>query len=393
MFKILYNFWYTLKAIVVVGYVFGGKRDLLKRRLGMIIRLASYVLFDPKTYSNYWNKVINKVYRHIPRSNHNDAISREETHKKEDRNQGQFKYLAEKIGKNYIAALALIKFIVSSKKLNCVTVQVACGALGTLYPYLIGAAWVFEKMGMSVKLIQNNYLTFFENPILFPHACPPENFAQVEKSVSEVYVIDGFDFFMYQMSELAAHRISSEYGYKIISMLTIKQEIQQQADEWYHNNIKGKCIGVHYRGTDTIDDLVRRINIDDYINYLKRVLDEESYILACSDQKQFIDQTKIAFSGRVITRDIVRSDTNQSLHDLDVPQQSRDAFIDMLILAKTETIYTTGSRFVDCVRFFNPIIKIVSLEGRHRSKIGSKRIPNYQPIPEIDLVDKIRQEV
>ena len=60
----------------------------------------------------------------------------------------------------------------------------------------------------------------------------------------------------------------------------------------------------------------------------------------------------------------------------------------MLILAKAELIYTTGSSFVDAVRYFNPQIKIVSVDGR---RIG--RGKNNIPIPKKALLDKLSRSL
>ena len=349
MSKIISYYWYTLKATLIIGYIFFNIRGKSK-----IISLRK-------------------------------AIRTKEE--------------ARRLKEFYLAARCLIKFIRDAKKLNCVSTRVSFPALGTLFPNLIGMVWISEKMGMSVKFIHTtpsdprDYVPeFFENPVLCPNLCPPENFAQIEQPISNIKYLEEINFdFSGAMLEFATHRLSSEYGHKIISMLIIKQEFQQQADEWYHNNIKGKCIGAHYRGTDAMREN-RSLRISDYISYLKRVLDEESYIFVCSDQAQFITQMNAAFPGRVIARDIKRSYTYARLHSKGCSQQAQDAFIDMLVLAKTELIYTIGSRFVDCTRFFNPAIKIISLDGRHRHKIGSKHIPNYLPIPEADFVEKMKQE-
>ena len=109
--------------------------------------------------------------------------------------------------------------------------------------------------------------------------------------------------------------IPSEYGYKIISKLKVKKELQQQADAWTNNNLRGDWLAVHYRGTDTrIKDVYRVIEIENYIAYLKEVLDDHSNIFACSDQSQFIDQIHAAFPDRIFSRDIQRSDDKTPLH-------------------------------------------------------------------------------
>ena len=188
-------------------------------------------------------------------------------------------------------------------------------------------------------------------------------------------------------------RIPSEYGHKIISTLSIKQEIQQQANQWYRANIKGKCVEVHYRQTDVLH-CIHIIKIESYIDYLKQVLDDRCMIYACSDSKQFIETIHKELSDRVASRDITRSKDCQSLHRHEAyagDQQRKDALIDILTLAQTETIYTVGSQFIDITRFFNPSIKIIALDKR-----GEKRyqgcLPNYLPVPREDLVRKARRD-
>ena len=82
-----------------------------------------------------------------------------------------------------------------------------------------------------------------------------------------------------------------------------------------------------------------------------------------------------AFSGRVVSRDIIRSKDFRSLHRHEPyagHQQRQDALIDMLTLAKVKMIYTVGSSFINTIRFFNPAIKIIALtkiEQHHTSKL------------------------
>ena len=87
---------------------------------------------------------------------------------------------------------------------------------------------------------------------------------------------------------------------------------------------------------------------------------------------------QIVFPDRVFTRDIQRSINHDPLHQVDskgAPQQKKDALMDLLVLAKAKLIYTTGSGFVDVIRFFNRKTKIISLGGRKRS--GNNHLPLY----------------
>ena len=268
-------------------------------------------------------------------------------------------------------------------------VEIEERSLSYYFETIVGVAWLCEKLGINVKFVfPNTYSVgnsnFFESPILsYAKTCHLENFKRLKKPMN----IKSYNspWFSYSKS-----RISKEYGYKIISRLSIKQEIQQQAEQWYDANIKGECVGVHYRQTDVVQEH-RIISIDSYIDYLKQVLDDHYRIYACSDNVQFIEAIHKEFPDRVVNRDIKRSEDGRSLH-LHEPyaghQQRQDALIDMLILARLKMIYTVGSFFIDTVMFFNPTIKIISLN----SKDAHKRISNYLPIPRIDLVRKAQAD-
>ena len=268
-------------------------------------------------------------------------------------------------------------------------------ALGNYFPRIIGAAWLCEKLGVNVKFtFPDSYISdgksFFENSFLnYAEGCHPENFTKLKTPLIQLHYIREMPS---PWEEYAKRQISSEYGYKIISKLSIRRKIQQQADQWCDANIKGECIGVHYRQTDGIQEN-RVISIDSYIDYLRQVLNDHCQIYACSDNIQFIEAIHKAFSGRVVSRDITRSKDGRSLH-LHQPysgyQQKQDALIDILTLAKLQMVYTVGSNFIDTIRFFNAAVKIISLDGR--GKTSYKNIPNYLPIPRIDLVQKAQAD-
>ena len=178
-------------------------------------------------------------------------------------------------------------------------------SLSYYFETIVGVAWLCEKLGINVKFtFPNTYGTgnsnLFENPVLnCAKTCELENFTRLKKPLS--IKLHGSPWFSYSKS-----RIPKEYGHKIISKLSIKQEIQQQADQWRNENIREECVGVHYRQTDAIEQ-ERIISIDSYIDYLKQVLDDHYKIYACSDNVQFIEAIHRAFSDSVVSRDITRS--------------------------------------------------------------------------------------
>ena len=228
---------------------------------------------------------------------------------------------------------------------------------------LVGAVWFGEKMNINIKFNFIKLGHLFENSI-FTH--------------SQKYGYRDIKQLLYcQLWESYARvAIPSEYGYKIISKLAIKEEFSSQVDEWIDSNLQGDWVGVHYRGTDR-----QPIKMEPYISYLKEVLDDRCNIFACSDRAQFIEQIKEVFPGRVFSREIIRSYDSEPIHigtGRGGSQQMKDALMDILILSKAKLIYTTGSWFVEIARFFNPSVKITSLlvRGYH------KKIDNFLPAPE-----------
>ena len=231
---------------------------------------------------------------------------------------------------------------------------------------IVGVAWFSEKMATNVKFRFPNLEDPFENSTLIS-----TKMHRHEKFAPLKHVI--------MWENYAKCAISSEYGHKIISKLSIKKELYRQADEWIDNNLQGNWVGVHFRGTDAT-----RCCMETYITHLTAMIGKGYKIFACSDQIQFINQMKEAFPGKVFCRDIKRSHNFKSLHRIprekrhqQRPQQQQDALIDILILSRTELIYTTGSWFVDIVRFFNPAVKIVSFDSGRERFDYHKRLDNF----------------
>ena len=383
--------WDTLKAALVLAYIFlspGRVLHTLKRLAKKSIRIIPY------------------IYMRFSRSNRNTArIKNEEAIEKRKRPKKikQLKKVKQKqpkppkrkttgmynsLNKYFLAYIYLVGYLGDGIRFKCVSARILYyGNVGTAVFNLIGIAWICEKLSINLKPLSQNssYYDIFDSALNHSESCEFENFTKLRDPITHIKHIRHLRInFREVLAEFARGRISSEYGYKIISKLSIKEDLQQQADEWFCSNIKGNCIGVHYRGTDAMSQ--RQITIESYITYLKKVLNTDSYIFACSEKEQFITQMKATFPSKVVTRSIKRSQTNKAIHFGHDPQQIQDAFIDLLILSKTKLIYTVGSNFTDCVRFFNPSIKIICLEPR------KKHISNYIPIPEKAFVEKAKKE-
>ena len=263
-------------------------------------------------------------------------------------------------------------------------------SISTLLYYWIANAWFCEKFKVNLEFTcdgdAKGMETFFENYI---------DLAQYRKNhpESDITIANGSTLVTRRRTciRIGEYLVPPEVGNKTLSKLSIRADLEKHTDEYLALNTNEDWVAVHFRGTDVI--VLRKklpfrytITLESYIVYLKKVLDSRCRIFACSDQAQFIDEMQVAFPGRVFARDIQRSTDHKELHrrvGKNKHQQKKDAFMDLLVLARAKLIYTTGSGFVDIIRFFNPKTKIVSLDGRKRS--GN----NYMPIPKKDLYNRL----
>ncbi len=259
-----------------------------------------------------------------------------------------------------------------------------------LFRYSIGYAWLCEKFKVNFEFTCDSNAkgteTFFENYIdVEQHRKKHPEFYKMEANIFD----EGFR--KINITRIGAYLVPPQFGHKILSKLSIRSDFEKHADEYIDLSTNEDWVAVHFRGTDIIswDKASFRyvITLESYIVYLKEVLDNHCRIFACSDQAQFIDKMNVAFPGRVFARDIQRSIDYEPLHkSKNDRRQKKDAFMDLLVLARAKLIYTTGSAFVDIVRFFNPKTKIVSLDGR---KMAGN---NYMPIPKKDLYDSLSRK-
>ena len=240
---------------------------------------------------------------------------------------------------------------------------------------LFSLAWVCEKMKINIEVMRSSSVIWqqFENNTLINTVNAPQ---QTSNLSHEPFMAT------YYLADLERFFILPEYGHEVLSKLSIKKELCEIADQWFDTHIKGCQVAVHYRGTDAASgqEIVfdrYPIKPEHYINYLKAVLDDPNSIFVVSDQAQFIEQMHEAFPGKVFTRDIQRSYDYRPLHrdpEYMGEQQVKNALIDILILAKTRLIYTTGSGFACMARFFNPEIKIIECDGKRKYR-GKNIVP------------------
>ncbi len=258
---------------------------------------------------------------------------------------------------------------------KCLVVKLSdnWGSISHLFCYWVANAWFCEKFKVNLEFIRDSDAkgteTFFENYIDVEEY--RKNHPKSDITTADVSKVV---FPRYTGVRIGEYLVPPEIGHKTLSKLSVRPDLEKHIDEYIALNTNEDWVAVHFRGTDVIAlkkvSFRYTITLESYVVYLKEVLDKHCRIFACSDQAQFINEMDVSFPGRVFTRDIQRSTNRDPLHQVDsesAPQQKKDAFMDLLVLVRAKLIYTTGSGFVDVVRFFNPKTKIISLDGRKRS--------------------------
>ena len=251
------------------------------------------------------------------------------------------------------------------------------GPSTAFFKRLITATWLYEKMEVNVEHTAGKHIrakSYFQSSVIL------KQYKKIDPKPCVVHLRLPIFY-----KPIAEHIVPPEFGYRVLSKLRISSEIKEQVDRYINPYADEDWIAVHYRGTDVRELEWRYMPLESYIFYLKKVLDDRHRIFACSDQAQFIDAMHAAFPGRVFATDVQRSYDEFPIHigregRHAKPHQKREALIDLLILARAELIYTTGSGFVDSVRWFNPHTKIISLDGR-------KRKGNYLAIPKKEMIN------
>jgi hypothetical protein len=175
--------------------------------------------------------------------------------------------------------------------------------------------------------------------------------------------------------------------YLIKKYLVVKEDIISEVESFCCRHFaKGRVLGVHYRGTDKVEespvvpyDSVKR-NIEHYL----KLSPETDCVFIASDDTNFIEIMEKAPVGRPIIyrNDSVRSRDGNSIHKsahTDRYQINRDAIVNCLILSRCDALLKTASILSGWSKLFNPQLPVVML---------SEPYDEYRWFPERDLIEQ-----
>ena len=138
--------------------------------------------------------------------------------------------------------------------------------------------------------------------------------------------------------------------------------------ELYKKKFIGKTLGIHYRGTDKLNNESTYISIDLFIRNIIAFLDKNMYtsLLILSDEQDFINkirQTITLKKYNIIITDSTKSVNGKPLHFEKTSNinQAKYAMVDSLLLSKCDYVIKTSSCLSDWVKIWNPAISVYNL--------------------------------
>lgn len=161
---------------------------------------------------------------------------------------------------------------------------------------------------------------------------------------------DIFLIFDYKMSSAGSYKVG-EHEIEIMSEMFRKyikfnetgmSEILNPANELLS---KGKCLGVHVRGTDfnkNFNGHPKAISVEKYISQVEKIFSEHryQYIFLATDEVKTVKKFSEKFGKKLLYYDVFRSENGDSIHYETVPKRKNNKYyLGMEIL---KDVYTLG---------------------------------------------------
>ncbi len=170
--------------------------------------------------------------------------------------------------------------------------------------------------------------------------------------------------------------LSTNVAHKIMSNVSVKDHIQAKVDEFAAQNFLQKhVIGVHYRGTDKVDQRdtgrpVEAVRVPyDYVFEHLDTYDTSSHFFVATDEAEFVTAMIERFGSRVLAYDAIRSSGGWGIHyeqrEFSPYQAGEDALVDCLLLSKCNHLVRTESSLSRFSNVFNPMLRPTNLTNRY----------------------------
>ncbi len=168
---------------------------------------------------------------------------------------------------------------------------------------------------------------------------------------------------------------SREQFYALIKKYVhIKPELQSKIEQFFQENLAGSyVIGVHYRGTDKVNEASRikyetvKKAIDEQIHGLKNKYGSNYKVFVATDEGGFLAYMENVFGDKIYAQTIDRSTDGKPIHSnpKGTPYESGEgALLDCILLSKASILIRTSSNLSRWSTYFNPDIPVIELGGR-----------------------------
>jgi hypothetical protein len=170
--------------------------------------------------------------------------------------------------------------------------------------------------------------------------------------------------------------LSINAAHQVMANVSVKNHIRTKADDFAAQHFAGRhVIGVHYRGTDKVNQrdkgtLVEAVRVPyDYVFEHLENYDTSSLFFVASDEAEFVTAMTQRFGDRVLAYDAIRSQGGWGIHyeqrGSSPYQAGEDALVDCLLLSKCNHLVRTESALSRFSNVFNPALKPINLTDRY----------------------------
>jgi len=170
----------------------------------------------------------------------------------------------------------------------------------------------------------------------------------------------------YTETKLSRNRCSQLYS----KYFTITDDINNSVNSY---NFEGYCIGIHYRGTDKKSE-APRAEYDAVFELVdKKIIsiNGKYTIFVATDEQTFLDAAIEKYGDSIkYQNNTHRSINEEPVHmnmSLDGYDKGAQAMIDMLLLAKSNTLFKCSSNLSEVSTYVNPFMEVIRITKRHEN--------------------------
>lgn len=169
--------------------------------------------------------------------------------------------------------------------------------------------------------------------------------------------------------QLAMHcinHLSKERCHTLIKKyIRLRPHIEDKVNQFVNKHFQHYfVVGVHYRGTDKMNNEAPVLEYEMIINSINHFLynnrEKEILIFLATDEEDFMEEMLQRFPGQVVTISTIRSKDGLPIHfgKKNKYKHGEEALLDCLLLSRCDHLIRTSSNLSLCSTFFNPKLTV-----------------------------------